>query len=123
MRGDKPETRIQALEAEVAELKAFLPMLGRMGFYEVWSGHSIPDHVDTIEQTLLSAARAQLSLYEDILSPGSCRLAEVPGPVEPELVRPQDEQLPAAAQAIQDASEERFRRDRKEAVAAQGSRS
>ena len=82
-----PADRIAALEAEVAELRAYLPMLSRLAFFEKFAG-SVPD-------TLL--ALEDWAHYETV---EGCVPAHSHGP---EFTRPKDEPLPVAAQALQDA--------------------
>ncbi|HVA74298.1 MAG TPA: hypothetical protein VNF71_07000 [Acidimicrobiales bacterium] len=79
--------RITALEAEVAELRAFVPMLARMAFYEALNGVSIPDAVRAVN---------------DCCEQG----------VIPESRRSADEPLPAAAQVLHDAYDRRERTQR-----------
>lgn len=47
--------RLAALEAEVAELRAFVPMLARLQGFEGYSGRSILEHVWDIEEALDAA--------------------------------------------------------------------
>ena len=71
--------RITALEAEVAELRAFVPMLARMAFYESYCGRSMP---------------SKMLGMEDELAPDQ--------EYSPVFERPEDEAVPSAAQALQD---------------------
>jgi len=100
--------RIAALEAEVAELRAFLPMLARMAFYEVWSGRSMPEHVITFKDLLVGSGLAWVDVLRHEERDVEIRVGGL-AEDEDEFVRPKDEGLPGLAQHLQDSSNERFR--------------
>jgi hypothetical protein len=86
------EAQIAALEAEVAELRAYLPMLARMAFFERFAGESVPDRVLRIEDW----TRFEPDSW---ITQNLCA----------ELHRPKDEPLPAAGLALRKAGEARER--------------
>lgn len=94
------DDRISALETEVAELRAFVPMLARLAYYETWSGRSVPEHVIVIETLLETNADRTVDAFRD-------GREAVDRWGEAEFVR--TESLPRAAQEVQDAHEVRFR--------------
>lgn len=50
------EDRLAALEAEVAELRAYVPLLARMAFYERYTQETIPQHVQKVEEVFAAMA-------------------------------------------------------------------
>lgn len=101
--------RIAALEAETAELRAYVPMLARMAFYERYTDKSIPHMLNRVEELLALTTSMAYRTVNDALHPGDERvadwLADPPGVV----VRPEDEPVPAAATGLGDAEEASWR--------------
>lgn len=83
----RAEDRIAELESEVAELRAYLPMLARLAFFEQYSGESIPDELLRIE----SWVRLDREDHEHR------------NDWAPEFSRPRDEALSAGARALRHA--------------------
>ena len=93
------QERIAALEAEVAELKRYVPMLARMAFYEQYTRQSIVEHIE-IQGEVFAAVGSIFCDHSPMAGSGRCV------PIEIGLDRPDvfmwddDEPLPSAAHAL-----------------------
>jgi hypothetical protein len=94
MAGDE---RIAALEASVAELRAYLPMLARMAWFEKYNDKSFPHLIDEVRQLLEVVTYGSYTKVMDTLAPGNERMTDeivLPPSV---VVRASDEAISAAA--------------------------
>lgn len=94
-----PEPRLAALEAEVADLRAYIPMLARLALYERDTGASMPELVHTVRDVFAAVA----SILHDHSSWAGCALdspAHVIEPAPGPFRRPEGEPLPRAAQVL-----------------------
>jgi hypothetical protein len=91
---DKDE-RIALLEAEVAELKAYLPMLARLAFFEGWAdAGSIPNAILRLEKWTRLGYGCEEDDYIEWMRSECSEIAT-------EFHRPKSEPLPQTAQAVQ----------------------
>lgn len=101
---DDVAQRLAALEATVAELRAYLPMLARLAYYEDWTDRSVPEHLDEVGEVFAA-------LGSMLFQHSSRRHDRVPNPdtveiEDPPAVLRRVEPLPPSADYLRKVNED-----------------